>query len=121
MKKILILVIISFPLLTFAQSRQQIQVMSNPTYSIGYVDGIRIDSINQKHAQIVFETGRLTFHFDSNYGKLRDKDGNLVGASNLASTLNFLDYNGWEYVDVLKTSPDLLIVLLKKKVSPGSK
>lgn len=82
----------------------------------GYVNGIRLDSINAKYGEFFMWTPG-NYQFD--YGQERNKrnemtikvktGGNLIFEQrSLAAILNFMNFNGWEPAKGLFTSQNLI-------------
>lgn len=90
-----------------------------------FVNGIRIDSITAKYAQVEAFFGH-DFSVRFQYGQGTSKkeelittgDGNAIKFRSAADLLNLLDRNGWENVNAMAPSPGStasLFFILKKK------
>ena len=88
----------------------------------GYIDGVRLDSINTQYAEF-FTKGidGIGFNYGQNPQKRKDasiKDRQGVPLMFLdrstAFMLNFFYYNGWELANSYNTYPNEVRIILKK-------
>lgn len=120
-------IILSFCLLSGLTLFAQKETPLPNTNQYGYVNGIRLDSIQATYAQADITAGmrmvagnlirRFTFEYgqkakNESEARITDKAGNVFTFYNTAEALNFFDYNGWQMV-IININP--YQILLKKK------
>ena len=123
MKKLIVIFILCQYTSVFAQTNSgQLSITDPQTY--GYVNGIRLDSLNAEYAQ--FEWGFQKLFVD--YGQeesrkkttVTDVKGNplLFARQSVSFTLNFLYFNGWQFSQAYYSHSDKTdMVILKKRHS----
>jgi hypothetical protein len=96
----------------------------------GYCGNIKLRDIDAEYGELAFVnyvamtlgTGLKRFVFDYGQKYKKDKEilvsndkGEEITFSSIAMALNFMDYNGWNYVDKLPMDKGLYILLFRKK------
>jgi hypothetical protein len=129
MKSVLPFVLIAF---YFSAFSQQAKVSaSTDTFDIlpvvlnfhtyGYIDGVRLDSINTQYAEFGLKgADGVSFYYGQNFRKRKDifvKDNRNIPLifmnRNRAFLLNFFYHNGWEFVNTTNPQNDGTFVLKK--------
>lgn len=120
--RIITLLLCLAPLALFAQTKPQLLPHQFP----GYVNGIRLDSIDVKYAQVeVIGITRRNHTARFQYGQTDTKRqgemilnsmGNEIEFISWAALLNFLDDSGWECITDAGTSPWMIV---RRKVRPA--
>lgn len=102
MKKLVLILILFRWVTVFSQTNsEQPSITDSQTY--GYVNGIRLDSINAEYAQFEWGFQRLFLDYGQEESRKKttvtDLKGNplFFARKSLAFTLNFLYYNGWQF------------------------
>lgn len=121
MRKLLFLGFVFQSLFAFSQTaeRSQLAVINPKTY--GYVNGMRLDSIDAQYGQI--ETRLETIAFD--YGQLGGRkkmtvtdakgDALIFTRTSMPFLLNFFYFNGWQLADTYHDSSEKFEVFILKK------
>ena len=120
MKKFLFSCFLFQSVLVFSQIKPVQPAITDPQ-TFGYVDGIRIDSINVEYAQ--FEWGAQRLFFDYGQSSTRknttvtdEKGDPLKFASHSVSfTLNFLYFNEWQFSQAYYSRNDKTDLFIMKK------
>jgi hypothetical protein len=127
MKYIFFLVFTTLSAAAFSQDGYTDVLPSDPVVPVitlkqyGYIDGVRLDSIPSEYAEVVLEK---FMYFDYGQGmqkkkswKVTDQKGVMLKFKDNATgvLLNFLDYNGWEYVDSYLAGSFPRTFIVKKK------
>lgn len=105
----------------FTQSTQDDQPFTTSFKTFGYIDGKRLDSVETAYAILTFNNSSLFFNYGQPINRIRDykvtdnkgKPLNFVN-NELAFSLNFLFFNGWELDEVERNFGQTYI--LKKRV-----
>ena len=122
--------LISLPLFCSAQTNSE-----SGYRQYGYVDGIRLDSIDAMWADaddaVLAMGGLHQIHFNFRYGQkgvqrkytvVSDRNGKLITLNSLGAFLNFFDYNGWELFSTYETGDRRFQrLILRKKNSIANK
>jgi hypothetical protein len=134
MKQILFILFL-FPLLSSAQKNKDFDVDVESAKTYGYVNGIRLDSINSLYAQVELLptekilTGAFVKRYAVDYGqkwdkvkevRLTNKEGLVLTFSSISLTLNLFDYNGWDLVDMFNVDTGKQMIFFKKKQTAAS-
>lgn len=124
--------VLFFSISSFAQTAQTSYTspitsrqVVNIAKTFGYVDGVRLDSIDARYAEFnwrLLQSG-LTFDYGQSGAKRRkmvitDKDGRLLvfEPNNITMILNFFYFNGWELAHVYNaTTGGVDTFILKRK------
>ncbi|MEO9070447.1 MAG: hypothetical protein ABI261_05400 [Ginsengibacter sp.] len=119
MKKLLFFCFLFQSLLVFSQTKPAQPVVTDAD-TFGYVDGIRMDSINAEYAQFEWGAQRLFF----NYGQMPTRKNTTVtdekgdplkfSSHSISFTLNFLYFNGWEFTQAYYSNKTDIVVLKKR-------
>lgn len=122
MKKLLFLCFIFQSLFAFSQSPDRRKLAATNFQPYGYVNGLRLDSIDAQYGQLEPRAGSIAFDYGQLGGRKKmtvtdDKGAPLIFArTNITSLLNFFYFNGWElaqsYHDYYEKSE---IFILKKR------
>ncbi|TKK65559.1 hypothetical protein FC093_19775 [Ilyomonas limi] len=132
---------ILFLLFTLLVSGLSAQSSEPSTNFFGYLNDIRLDSINAHYAEVYFKSEiskqsvdygnssiyvsspKLCFTFQPEDNKkdafIRDSKGNTVSfRGNMAAALNFLYFNGWDLANIVyeDSSMHSYYFLLKKRI-----
>lgn len=123
--KTLLLLLFFIPSLAFCQKDREESIAPSAN-QYGYVNGLRLDSINATYAQVDIApntrilAGNFIKKFIFDYGqrwkeekeaRITDKDGKTFQFLNTAEALNFFEFNGWKFT-LLNTNP--YQILLRK-------
>ena len=131
MKQILLILFVFISFHSFSQNLKNISVASatDPTTYIsvkthGYVNGIRLDSIDMKYAQVRYSADGIQFDYGQQWSKRKEMTiMNELGTpidfdpKTLSKVLNFLHFNGW---DLVEGSPVENTFLVKKASATAS-
>jgi hypothetical protein len=125
MKYLFILLLI--PTIAFSQRNKEEEILLDNTHQYGYVNGVRLDSINAIYGQAGITAGmtvlagnyirRLVFEYGQHWkneseARITNKEGKAFTFFNTAEALNFFEYNGWNFV-LVNLNP--YQILLRKK------
>jgi hypothetical protein len=122
MKKLYLIALLILPFYVFAQP--QAPLNNKVAASKGYVNGVPLDSISFKFAQIEIDPSSRSFDLLFRYTEeqmafgdllVKDSKGRGERFMSIAAALNYLDQNGWTYLDKLNSAGLKMIILLKKK------
>ena len=125
MKKLLLIFLLFQASFTFAQVEGETGTYIKDCKTYGYVNGVRLDSINMEYAEFGNRRGSLFFDYGQKGNRkskvITDKKGIPLlftePNTNFVLWLNFLAYNGWDYLP----NPQMLNLLKKKKYPVGDK
>lgn len=135
MKKILLFIFGMFAVSAFCQTKNDCQnlrdVTIRETNVYGYLNGVRLDSLNSKYATLDmnyrgllgFTNGYLLSFGQPAKTKFLGQMDNITGTDcrlyhfdNVATALNFMDFNGWELLQTVHGNNELMIgFILRKK------
>jgi hypothetical protein len=122
MKKLYLISFLLIPFYVFAQQGEQRN--NSITTSKGFVNGLPLDSISSKFAQIEIDPSSRSFDLLFRYTEeqmafgdllVKDSKGRGERFMSIAAALNYLDQNGWTYLDKLNSAGLKMIILLTKK------
>lgn len=90
----------------------------------GYIDGIRLDSIPSAYIEVTLQNNFIHVNYGQPWDGIRNarvydsnKDFILIWHNTVGATLNFMDYNGWEFVNFHQALDTLLFK--KKRTRPA--
>ena len=92
-------------MLVFSQSNTSHPAVTN-SQTFGYVDGIRMDSINAEYAVFDWSTRRSFFDYGQSITRKKtrvtDEKGEplMFATQSYSFILNFLYFNGWQFSQV---------------------
>ena len=105
MKKLLFFCFLCQPVLVFSQSNTSHSAVTN-SQTFGYVDGIRMDSLNAEYAVFDWSTRRSFFDYGQSITRKKtrvtDEKGEplMFATQSYSFILNFLYFNGWQFSQV---------------------
>ena len=123
----LLFVLCLAPVIGFAQRNSATEITLQNFNVHGYVNGVRLDSVRATYAQAFLPGKRLasnvdvirwyafdvgTFYRDEKDIMIKNADGGSLTFGSTPGLLNFLDYNGWQLVEI-NYSP--YVIILKRK------
>lgn len=120
MKKLLFFCFLCQSVFAFSQIKPTQTAVTDPQ-TFGYVDGIRIDSLNAEYAQFEWGAQRLFFDYGQSSTRKKttvtdEKGEPLKFASHSVSfTLNFLYFNGWQFTQAYYSHYDKTDLFIMKK------
>lgn len=120
MKKLLLFCLLWQSLPAFSQTKTAPAAITNfQTY--GYVDDVRLDSLNAEYATIEWGFSRLYFSYGQSESRRKktvtDKKGEpmMFAEQSLSFSLNFLYFNGWELAQAYYDRSEKTDILILKK------
>jgi hypothetical protein len=120
MKKLLIFCFLWQSLPVFSQLETTTTAVTNfQTY--GYVDGVRLDSLNAEYATIEWGFSKLFFNYGQSTTRKKKTVTNEKGQpmmfaeQSLSFSLNFLYFNGWELEQAYYDPSDKTDMLILKR------
>jgi hypothetical protein len=121
MKPILFFLLLISSVHAFSQGTPDDQLFTTSFKTSGYIDGIRLDSLDAAYAILTFNNSSLFFNYGQQINgkrdyKVTDNKGKPLNFVNneLAFSLNFLYFNGWELDQVEENFTQTYI--LKKRL-----
>ena len=120
MKNILILYFLWQSVPAFSQLSPTPPAVTN-AQTYGYVDGIRIDSLNAEYATFEWGAERLFFNYGQSASRKRTTVTNEKGEpmafprQSISFTLNFLYFNGWELTQAYFNQSDKMDIFILRK------
>jgi hypothetical protein len=121
MKKLLFVCFIFQSLFAFSQSQERSPLTVINSHTYGYVNGVRLDSIDAQYGQIETRLETIAFDFGQLGGRKKmivtdDKGAPLIFArTNTTFQLNFFYFNGWELAHSYHESGKTETFILKKR------
>jgi len=121
MKKLVFIFILFQYSSVFSQTNSgQLSITDPQTY--GYVNGIRLDSLNAEYAQFEWGFQRLFLDYGQEESRKKktvtDAKGNplFFARQSVSFTLNFLYFNGWQFSQAYYSHGDKTdMVILKRR------
>lgn len=116
MKKLLCIFFISYAAFAYSQPLGEMTHPIKDYKTHGYIDGIRLDSLNAGFARIGWRDHSVFFDYGQGVKAkemlITDKEGLRLtyAKSGIIFWMNFFYFNGWEYV------PDSSTYLLRKRL-----
>ena len=121
MKKLVLIFILLRYAPVFPQTNSAQPSITDPQ-SYGYVNGIRLDSLNAEYAQFEWGVHRLFLDYGQEESRKKtmvtDVKGNplLFARQSVSFGLNFLYFNGWQFVQAYYNQGDKTdMVILKRR------
>jgi hypothetical protein len=121
MKIILFLSFIFQSVFAFSQGQEKSSLAVISPNTFGYVNGIRLDSIDAEYGQIITRWQTIAFDYGQLGGRKKmsvtdDKGSPLIFArEGLTLLLNFFYYNGWELDHSYHDSTEKWEIFILKK------
>lgn len=121
MRKLLFIVFLCQGATVFSQGMTG-QPAVTDAHTFGYVDGIRMDSLNAEYAQFEWRFEKLLFNYGESSSRKRttvtDEKGNpfVFGRQSISFTLNFLYFNGWQFAQPYYNYEDKTDIFIVKKI-----
>jgi len=121
MKRILLSLLSIISVTTFAQNIK-LKIPSLAFEKFGYIDGVRLDSIGSAYAEVNTQSTYILFDYGqewvsrNNY-RVTDAEGYLIRFSHntIGTILNFMSYNGWEFVNSVEPQDAFEHLIFKRK------
>jgi hypothetical protein len=121
MKGVLLILLATISISSLAQ-KLKIKTSGVVFEKPGYIGGIRLDSIESEYAEVNLQNNYIYFDYGqqwvtfANY-RLTDATGNLLRFDRItiSAALNFMSYNGWEFVNSYQPQNAMQYFIFRKK------